>query len=182
MEATIAGMWKFNKAVTTSRFWEGTTGITHIEGRLGRQPGDASEGEFTCFLPLDKERDDAFAATVRMNYSFEEFRSTSMAGILYNSAGSTSASVTNLFNFRTLCPQPLPLPACYFLPQFSYPFTPLLNGGVAFILQPGRYTCLFANPTLTLSVAENWDLDFVGQITFLIKEKRGILVRYRLSF
>jgi hypothetical protein len=48
----------------------------------------------------------------------------------------------------------------------SYPFTPLLNGSLATIYSPVRTHALFINPTLTVSVAQNWDLDFVGQIVF----------------
>lgn len=171
-EATIAGMWKFNKGSYDIQILGGyDRNYLAMGGGWAGNLGDAGlKGEFTYFLPLDKEQDDAFAATVGIDYSFENSLYLN-GGYLYNSAGSTSASVTNLFNFELSARNLYPYRHAIFA-QFSYPFTPLLNGGVAFIYSPVDIHALFANPTLTLSVAENWDLDFVGQITF-DKEKRG---------
>ena len=72
-EATIAGMWKFNKGSYDIQILGGyDRNYLAMGGGWAGNLGDAGlKGEFTYFLPLDKEQDDAFAATVGIDYSFE---------------------------------------------------------------------------------------------------------------
>lgn len=171
-EATIAGMWKFNTGTYDIQVLGGyDRNYLAMGGGWAGNLGDAGlKGEFTCFLPLEKGQDDAFAATIGIDYSFENSLYLN-GGYLYNSAGSATASVINLFDFELSARNLYPYRHAVFA-QFAYPFTPLLNGGAAFIYSPVEVHALFANPTLTLSVAENWDLDLVGQVIF-DKEERG---------
>ena len=50
--------------------------------------------------------------------------------------------------------------------QSSGSITPLLTTGVAIIYSPVAVHPLFINPTFTLSIANNWDLDLIGQLIF----------------
>ncbi|MCO6491155.1 MAG: hypothetical protein J5I98_22245 [Phaeodactylibacter sp.] len=171
-EATIAGMWKFNTGTYDIQILGGyDRNFLVAGGGWAGNLGDAGlKGELSCFLPLEEEQDEAFAATAGIDYSFENSLYL-QGGYLYNSSGSTDASVTNLFAFELSARNLYPYRHAVFA-QVSYPFTPLLNGGAALIYSPVAVHALFVNPTLTLSVAENWDLDLVGQVTF-DKEERG---------
>ncbi len=74
-----------------------------------------------------------------------------------------------------------------FFGSANYPFTPLLGGGLAVIYSPVEAQALFVNPTLTYSVAENWDLGLFGQIVFNKAKKyespvQAIFMRLKWSY
>ena len=171
-EATIAGLWKFNKGTYDFQVLAGYTqqDLALGGGWAGNLDDAGLKGEFTYFLPLNDSRQESFAATVGVDYSFSNSLYLN-TGYLYNSRGSTNASVANLFNFELSARNLYPYRHGIFA-QVSYPFTPLLNGGAAFIYSPVEVHALFVNPTLTLSVADNWGLDLVGQLIF-DKEEKG---------
>ncbi|MCB0587508.1 MAG: hypothetical protein KDD06_19595, partial [Phaeodactylibacter sp.] len=174
-EATIAGMWKFNTGSYDIQVLGGydRQNLVIGGGWAGNLDDAGLKGELTYFLPLEKEKNDAFAATVGIDYSFSNSLYIN-TGYLFNSVGSTTAGVSNLFEFELSARNLYPYRHAVFA-QVSYPFTPLLNGGAAFIYSPVEVHALFANPTLTLSVAENWDLDFVGQVVFDKEQGKGFV-------
>jgi len=51
--------------------------------------------------------------------------------------------------------------------------TPLLNAGLALIYSPNATHPLFANPSLALSMADNWSLDLVGQVVMEKSDTQG---------
>ena len=108
--------------------------------------------------------DEAFSATLGLDYSFSNALYANL-GYLYNSEGSGSSSITNLFDFELSARNLYPYRHAVFA-QASYPFTPLFNSSLALIYSPVRINALFANPTLTYSIKTNWDIDLIGQITF----------------
>lgn len=171
-DATLAGLWKFNKGSYDIQLLAGYTqqDLALGGGWAGNLDDAGLKGEFTCFLPLEGSREKSFAATIGVDYSFSNSLYIN-TGYLYNSMGSTKASVTNLFGFELSARNLYPYRHAIFA-QFSYPFTPLLNGGAALIYSPVDVHALFVNPVLTVSAAQNLDLDFVGQVTF-DKEDRG---------
>ncbi|MBK7873230.1 MAG: hypothetical protein IPJ74_22450 [Saprospiraceae bacterium] len=121
------------------------------------------KGEATYFVPID-EGNSSFAATFALDYVFSNSLYGNL-GYLYNSNGTTKGDVTGLFNFQLSAKNLYPFRHAIFT-QISYPFTPLLNGGAAIIYSPVKSHALFINPTLTYSLAQNWDLDLVGQLVF----------------
>jgi hypothetical protein len=171
-EATIAALWRFNK---WNYDFQILTGYTYQDialggGWAGNIKNAGFKGEFTYFLSTDEDRDNAFAATLGLDYSFSNSLYAS-AGYLFNNQGSTNVSTTNLFEFELSARNLYPYKHALFA-QAGYPFTPLLNGGLAVIYSPVQVHALFINPTVTYSIKENWDIDLIGQLTF-DEEERG---------
>lgn len=165
-EATAAVMWKFNKGTYDFQILSGVAQNDFVLGGgwAGNLKNAGFKGELTYFLPLKGKDQHSFAATFGVDYSFANsiYLST---GYLYNSNGSTRAGVSNLFDFQLSAKNLYPYRHAIFT-QLSYPFTPLVNGGIALIYSPVTTHALFVNPTCTISVAQDWDLDFVGQLVF----------------
>lgn len=165
-EATIAALWKFNKWTYDFQLLAGYTyQDIALGGGWAGNLGDAGfKGEFTYFLPLEDDKENAFAASLGVDYSFSNSIYAGL-GYLYNSQGTVNASVTNLFNFELSARNLYPYRHALFA-QMSYPITPLLNSGAAFIYSPVDTHALFFNPSFTYSIKENWDIDLIGQLTF----------------
>jgi hypothetical protein len=193
-EAVIAGMWKFHKGSYDIQILGGLVSRDlAIGGGWAGNIGDAGfKGEFTFFRPMDEWFDDygeagnSFALTLGADYSFSNSIYLNV-GYLYNSNGATGISSSELFNFQLSAKNLYPYRHSIFS-QVSYPFTPLLNGSLALIYSPVEVNALFLNPTFTYSIAQNWDLDLVGQIS-LSKEDRGyvspvqaLFIRFKWSF
>ncbi|GJM33627.1 MAG: hypothetical protein DHS20C18_26280 [Saprospiraceae bacterium] len=186
-EAVIAGLWRFNRWNYDFQLLGG-----YVKGDLALGGGWAGnlknaglKGEFTYFIPTEEENDPAFAATVGIDYSFANSLYIN-AGLLYNSDGATKGSAGDLFNFELSARNLYPYQYAVFL-QGTYPFTPLLNGGLALIYSPVSAQALFLNPNFTLSIAQNWDLDLIGQIVFSKEEKykspvQAAFLRLKFSF
>lgn len=165
-EATIGALWKLNK-------WKYDFQIlaAFVENDLALGGGWAGniktasfKGEFTWFHATKPGQKDNFAATFGVDYSFSNSFYIN-GGFLYNHLGSSSANVANLFSFELSARNLYPYKYAIF-GQWTYPFTPLINGGMAVIYSPVDVHPLFVNPTVTLSIKENWDIDFIGQIVF----------------
>ena len=165
-EATIAALWKFNKWAYDFQLLAGYTyqDIALGGGWAGNLGNAGFKGEFTYFLPLEDNKENAFAASLGVDYSFSNSIYAGL-GYLYNSQGAVNASVTNLFNFELSARNLYPYRHALFA-QMSYPITPLLNSGAAFIYSPIDAHALFFNPSFTYSIKENWDIDLIGQLTF----------------
>ena len=165
-EAVIAGLWKFNKWNYDFQILGGLVGedLAFGGGWAGNINNASFKGEFTYFIPVESEGQEAFAATLGYDYSFSNSLYLS-AGYLYNSLGTNSGNISNLFSFELSAKNLYPYRHATFL-QLAYPISPLLNSGVSFIYSPVEAHALFFNPTLTYSITQNWDLDFVGQIVF----------------
>lgn len=164
-EATMAAMYKFN---TKGYDFQILAGVAENDwviggGWAGNLKNAGFKGEATYFFPID-EGESSFAATFGLDYSFSNSLYTNV-GYLYNSNGETKGDITGLFNFNLSAKNLYPYRHAIFT-QVSYPFTPLLNGGAAFIYSPVKSHALFINPTVTYSLAQNWDLDLVGQLVF----------------
>lgn len=193
-KAVIAGMWKFHKGTYDIQLLGGLVNRDlALGGGWAGNIGDAGfKGEFTYFRAMEnwfegyEDADNSFALTLGADYSFSNSLYLNV-GYLYNSNGEMDVSSSQLFNFQLSAKNLYPYRHSIFS-QLTYPFTPLLNGGLALIYSPVEVQALFLNPTLTYSIAQNWNLDFVGQIS-LNKEKRGyvspvqaLFLRFKWSF
>jgi hypothetical protein len=187
-EAIIAGLWKFNRGTYDIQVLAGYVrqDLALGGGWAGNLGNAGLKGEFTYFRPLKEGRNEALAATLGLDYVFSNSLYLN-TGYLYNSMGRTGGSITDLFSFELSARNLYPYRHALFT-QFSYPITPLLNGGAAFIYSPVKAHALFVNPVATLSIKENWDLDLVGQIVLNQEEKgyaspiQAAFLRLKLSY
>lgn len=165
-EATVAGLWRFNKWRYDFQILGGYTEqyLTLGGGWAGNLKNAGFKGEFNYFRGLEAGLENAFAATVGVDYSFPNSTYTNV-GLLYNDQGSKEAPISGLFDFQLSARNLYPYRWAIFT-QVAHPLTPLLNAGLAVIYSPVKVHPLFVNPTLSYSIRENWDLDLVGQLIF----------------
>ncbi len=161
----VAGMWRFN---TGGYDFQVLGGYVQDQWALGGGWAGSIQkagfkGEFTVFIPQEAGNL-SFAATTELDYAFENGLYASL-GYLYNSNGSTDANILELFTFELSAQNLYPYRHAIFA-QSTYPITPLFNGALALIYSPVKAQSLFVNPTLTYSIATNWDLDLIGQVVF----------------
>lgn len=163
--STIAGRWVFNKESYDIQVIAGYAQQKWVLGTgwAGNIKNAGFKGETSFFYHPDTKKN-SFAITTNVDYAFEKGLYMNL-GALYNSEGSTEDGVLNLFTFQLSASNLYPYKWTSFL-QASYPISPLLNAGIAIIYSPVKSHALFANPTLTLSIADNWSLDAVGQLVF----------------
>ncbi len=164
-DAVAALLWKFNKG---NYDFQILSGIVEEQLALGGgwagNIGNASfKGEFTYFTPIDSSGQ-AFVATLSSDYSFSNQLYIS-GGFLFNSNGSTNSSFLDLFTTELSAQNLYPYKYTLFV-QGLYPVSPLVNAGLSLLYSPSETNALFLNPTLTYSIKENWDMDFVGQLIF----------------
>ncbi|MBK7337427.1 MAG: hypothetical protein IPJ00_15265 [Saprospirales bacterium] len=162
--AVIAGMGQFNAG---GYDFQVLGGLVQNElalgaGWAGNIKGAGFKGEMTFFQPLEEGETSSFAATFGLDYLTGKSLYLS-TGFLFNSNGQTNAGISNLFTFQLSAKNLYPYKYSVFL-QGGYPITPLLNGGLALIYSPSKAHALFANPTISYSISQNWDLDLIGQV------------------
>lgn len=167
--------------------------VGHTDGYVALGAGTAGnlgltglKAESTLFIPDDNNEDLSFSATAAVDYTFDNGLYAS-AGFLYNSLGGTSNSLSELFAFdlsaRNLYPYRW---AIVF--AANYGLTELLMAGLSMIYSPVSAQALFIMPTLTYSIAQEWDLDFVSQLSFnnengqYVSPFNGVFLRIKVSF
>lgn len=161
-----AALWKFNKKGYDLQILGGISGedIAIGGGWAGNIGRAGFKGEATYFHPYTNPSDTngIIAATV----SFDFLLKNSMyliASVLYNS-NTPDEDITNLIAYRLSAKSLSPFPLTFFV-QAGYPFTPLINGGLSLMYEPRQHS-LFINPSFSVSIKENWDLDVVAQLFF----------------
>lgn len=124
------------------------------------------KGEFTYFIPIaGSDKNNAIVSTLSYDYSYKNSLYFNVS-FLFNSDGALDLGTSGFFDFygvltaRNLSP--------YKYTTFvmaSYPFHPLVNGSLAIMNFPGNKT-MFVNPTVTISLLDNLDLDLTGQVFY----------------
>lgn len=186
--AVIAGMGQFNAG---GYDFQVLGGLVQNElalgaGWAGNIKGAGFKGEMTFFQPLEEGETSSFAATFGLDYLTGKSLYLG-AGFLFNSNGQTNAGISNLFSFQLSAKNLYPYKYSLFL-QGGYPITPLLNGGLALIYSPSKAHALFANPTISYSISQNWDLDLIGQVALESDGKKyrspiqGAFIRVKMSY
>lgn len=169
-----AGMWKINKGNYDLQFLGGFANgdLALGTGWAGNLGGASIKGELTFFTKtVDTEinalYNQMFLGAISADYSFQN--SLYLNGsVMYNSNGAYDPdfgiSLINQriggFTVRDLSP--------YYWSSFvqgSFQFSPLWFGGMAVMVYPGSNT-FFINPSVSFSMAENFDLDVIGQLFF----------------
>lgn len=191
-EDAVAGiLWKLNKWNYDFQLLAGIMqqDLTFGGGWAGNIKNASFKGEATYFHSLLDTVSNSFAATLGVDYSFKNSLYIN-GGFLYNSNGRDSLAIGGgtIFLFDVSAKNLYPYKYSFFA-QIMYPFTPIFNGGAALIYSPSNDQSLFVNPTLTFSIAENWDLDLVGQVSFSKSLENNyenlataIFMRFKFSF
>lgn len=133
-------------------------------GWAGNIKNSGFKGEWTFFIPNQKDGTSSFALTTAFDHSFQNSLYLNV-GYLYNSNGDTAGSLGEIFSFELSAKNLYPFRHALFLMN-SYPVTPLLNASLTWIYSPVSSHPLFVNPGMTLSIAQSWDLDLIGQLAF----------------
>lgn len=188
-DSTIGLLWVFNQWNYDFQILAGVAQGDYALGGgwAGNIKDIGFKGEFTYFIPFETEDAKSFTATLGADYSFGNSLYLN-AGFLYNSNGTTTGDITQLFTFDLSAKNLYPYKYATFL-SANYPISPLINGGLALIYSPSEAQALFLNPTLSYSIKENWDVDFIGQLVF-DKETgasyrspvQALFLRFKFSF
>ena len=162
-EIVAAGLYKFNKNNYDYQILAGWSNedIVLGGGWAGSIKNVGFKGEFSWFNSTNNEVTNAFAITTSFDYSLED-GTYFIGGMLFNS-GSSSGTDSNLFAFDLSARNLYPYQWSTFI-QTTIPISPLINSGLAFIYSPVESHPIFLSPTLSYSIANNLDIDFVGQL------------------
>lgn len=165
-ESTLAALYKFNKwrydiQIIAANF---NSDLAAGIGFAGNVWQAGFKGEGTYFHPKNNLSDTSgvFTASLSSDYTFGNGIYINIAGY-YNSAASGFNSLTQLSTLNTLSAKNLlPTEFAGFL-QISKSFTPIFGAGFSAMYLPS-ISGIFAIPTINYSIAQNWSLDFIGQI------------------
>jgi hypothetical protein len=132
--------------------------------------GNASfKGEVSTFLPLEEKDESSVSATFGIDYTFSNQLYLS-GGMLFSSTGTTDNISLSIFDSDLSARKLFPYKYAGMV-MATYPINPLLNSGLVVLYSPGKANMLFLNPTITASIAQDWDIHLVGQILFQKQEK-----------
>lgn len=143
------------------------------------------KGEFSYFQPLVDDVDPAFGMSVGLDYITPKSLFVT-GGALFNSEGLTEGSLTSLFSFNLSARNLYPYKVSVF-GQAGYPISPLLNAAMVVVYSPSKSHAMFVSPTITYSIASNWDLDLIGQIAFnkddgYVSPVQAMFLRLKFSY
>lgn len=167
-KSVIAGLFKFNKWRYDFQLLGGNfyTDVTAGLGWAGNIWKFGFKGEASYFHPKESFQDTSGVGVVSvgLDYTFERGIFMSAAG-LYNSYVSSGNLFALQSNFTTLSAKNLLPVEWAVLYTLSGAFTPIFGGALTTMYLP-TVDGLFLIPTLSYSIKENWDIDFVGQLLF----------------
>lgn len=187
-ETVIAGRWQLNQWNYDFQLIGGYMQDSWLLGAgwAGQINLIGFKGEWSYFLPIEEELPTSFALSLGFDYIFEKGLYLNL-GYLYNSNGSLSDGIDNLFNFELSAQNLYPYRHAVFL-QATTAISPLVSTGLAIIYSPVAVHPVFLNPSFTVSIANNWDLDLIGQLVFNDTSRaytspiQAIFLRTKFSF
>lgn len=192
-EVAIAARYVFNARGFDFQFLCGMaqTDFAIGAGWSGQILGGAFRGEISYFHPKNNFTDTTgtCVASISGDYTFPNQIYLQISTLVNSSGKTKNASIHPLTTIpadqnsvKYLTPALIDLFA-----QISYPFTPLINGNLSCIFNPADLSGI-VNPMLSVSLTDNIDVSFIGQI-FWGKQnteygKKGALLfgRLRWSF
>jgi len=124
------------------------------------------KGEASYFLPYQNLLNNrgVLSASTGVDYVFPKGWYVNFSA-LFNSAGANSLeNLSELYSF-TLSPKSLMPVKLTSMLQTGKSFTPLFNASAAVLYSPNGHL-LAALPSLSYNLAQNWDLDLIGQLFF----------------
>lgn len=167
--SSYAGLYRFNTHEYDIQVLAGkmktdfATGLGW-SGRLGQA---AFRGEASYFHPYKSFSDTTgiFVSSLSMDYSFKNTLYI-QGGFLFNSNGATkNIANLDLFSQQTTSPKTLSRGKYNLFAQASGQLTPLITPGLAIMFNPSDNS-MFMSPSVTLSVANNFDFSVVGMLFF----------------
>jgi hypothetical protein len=188
IEKTTAGMllkwnrWNYDFQILTGLMdWNLVVG----GGWAGNLFDAGFKGEIAYFSPLGEQQEDGLAITLGIDYIFKNSLYANL-GFLYNKNGNNDQSLSNIFSFDLSAKNLYPYKTAFF-GSVNYPFSPLINGGIALIYSPVKTHPLFVSPNLSYSLGNNLDFGFFGQLILEKNEKFGspvqaFFIRLKYSF
>ena len=144
------------------------------------------KGEFNTFNDLSTSSE-PFTGSFSMEFDYINKNALYFGfGVLYNSLGQTDTNILNLLDFDISARNLYPFKYTVFY-SMNQSFNPIFSGGISFLYSPGPVHATFLSPNFNLSIAQNWDLAFFGQIVFDRQEKysspvQGFFLRLKYSF
>lgn len=172
-ESIMAGRYRFNTKgydiQTLGGWYNGdlTAGI----GWAGNLWNLGFKGEGTYFYPIVQSIDtvDVISTSVSLDYSFKKGLYLNFSG-LFNSSGIKDITQLSLLqtssSFGDINAKHLMPTIWTTLIQGSYPVTPLFNTSLA-VIYGSNINLLIVFPTLSYSIASNWDFSLIGQLFFI---------------
>ncbi|HSI74789.1 MAG TPA: hypothetical protein VK957_02790 [Lunatimonas sp.] len=161
----LGGRWFLNTNEYDMQFIGGLTNgdIAVGGGWSGYLRTIGWKGELTWFHPLwDQDKKQAISASTGIDHSLGKGWFMYLS-YLFNSdvpeGNLLLLDPNRVLTARTIFPFKHNL-----LTQISYPITPLVSASGAFIYSVNENHPLILNPSLQLSLAENWDIDIIGQV------------------
>ncbi len=161
---TAGSRWNFHLGTYDLQFIGGVfrEHIVAGAGWAGNLGASGFKGEWAWFQPWRTTGRAGLSASLGVDHTWSN-QFYLHGGFLLNTRGSTRAGITELTRFQPSALQLYPYRYAL-LTQVLYPVSPLLRSGFVLVYSPGQSQGLFLNPLLTYSLAEDWDLDLVGQL------------------
>lgn len=190
-KTVIAGLYKFNKWNYDFQILGGVyeSDIALGGGFAGNLKTAGLKGEATYFHPKNNiSAKGTFNGSIGLDYSFQKGIFVG-GGFLYNTSGINSQkdlTNPNLFSNTISAKNLMPTKWSLF-GQTSYPFSPILSGTMALIYTP-NVNLVFAMPSISLSMANNWEMLLLSQVYFgeltgnLSLLGSSVFVRTKFSF
>lgn len=161
----LGGRWFFNSNEYDMQLIGGLTNgdIAIGGGWSGYLKNIGWKGELTWFHPLwDRDKKQAISASTGIDHSLGKGWFIYLSYLFNNDIPEGNLLLLDpnrVLTARTIFPFKHSL-----LTQVSYPITPLISASGAFIYSINENHPLILNPGLQLSLAENWDIDIIGQV------------------
>ena len=191
-KTSFAGLYRFNKWSYDFQIILGMADQTDIligAGWSGQILKGGFRGEATYFHPAKNLKDTAgiFLASMGYDYTFKNSLFFQFE-VLYNGNNQTTIGFSNnpLFD-SDMSAKNLFLPDYSMFCSFMYPVTPLVSCSLAGIGNP-KSNLFFIIPSLNISIKENFELSFTGQILRYTRESENdrdlnlIFARLKYSF
>lgn len=166
-KSSFAGLYRFNTHEYDIQVLAGKmkTDLVAGLGWSGKLGQAAFRGESSYFRSYKSFSDSTgvLISSISMDYSFPNTLYI-QGGFLFNSNGATkNIESLNLFSQQATSPKTLSKGRYNLFAQASGQLTPLITPGLALMFNPSDYSA-FASPSVTISVAENFDFSAVGMI------------------
>lgn len=166
-KSSFAGLYRFNThdydiQVIAGKMKTDLVAGLGWSGKLGQA---AFRGETSYFRPYKNLSDSTgvLVSSVSMDYSFPNTLYV-QGGFLFNSNGAIkNIGTLNLFNQEATSPKTLSKGRYNLFAQATGQLTPLITSGLAVMFNPSDYSS-FISPSVTISVAENFDFSMVGML------------------
>ncbi len=147
------------------------------------------KGEVSYFSPYgsESEEKEVWVWAVSVDYYFKNGWSASL-GNLYTSNGldNNDLDLSLLTNFEQSAKRLMPNKNSYFL-QFGKPLTPAISTSLSTIYAK-EFDGFYFMPQFSYGIAQNWDLDLVGQLFYTLKDtdsfnkSQAVNIRFRWSY